>query len=69
MLNLVTLGLMARYRDFYNFYYINPCKTCDPPGVMPNLIPKAVIWALLIQTHQIKPQAKFSNPAHWFYAV
>ena len=33
MQNLVSLGLMARYREIWQFFpYISPYETCDPRG-------------------------------------
>ena len=61
MQNLVSLGVMARYREISKvFPHINQCKTSDPRGGA-KFDPRAIIWALLVEAHEIKLHAIFSK--------
>ena len=50
---------MARYRKIWQIFpSISPYKTCDPRGGA-EFDPRAIPWALLVEVHYIKLQAKF----------
>ena len=48
MQNLVSLGLMARYREIWQVFPIQAHAKLVTPEAGPNLNPRAIIWALLV---------------------
>ena len=62
MQNLVSLDLTARNREIWQVFPLyDQCKTCDPRGGA-KFYPRAIIWALLVESHKIKLHAKFGKP-------
>ena len=62
MQNLLSLGLMARYREFPIVSpYISLNKTWDPQDGA-KFDPRAIILALLVQAYLIRLLAKFGKP-------
>ena len=51
------------------FPYLSLCKTHDPRGQEPKLDPCDIIGALLVESHYIKPHAKFGNPRSHAYVL
>ena len=50
MQNLVSLGLLARYREISKVFPISPSETCDLRGGA-KFDSRDIIWALLVQAY------------------